>query len=83
MNAMDGHRLSPPQEAVVQAAVTCLHCRPPAPCTLACPQEAWIEGVMRFVAEAACGERPLRYWFRGLEVASVAEIEEWICEAYR
>jgi NADPH-dependent glutamate synthase beta subunit-like oxidoreductase len=67
---------------VARSAVACLQCPPPAPCTLACPREADIPGVMRLAGHAACEGLALSRWFGERERIEAARICDAITDAY-
>lgn len=67
---------------VARQAVACLHCAPPAPCTLACPNQSDIPGVMRLAGHAACEGLALRRWFCDQERVEAARITDAITDVY-
>ena len=68
--------------AVARAAAACLQCTPPAPCTLSCPQQTDIPGVMRMAGRAACEGLSLIRWFQDHERVESARICDAISDSY-
>lgn len=69
-------------QAIARAAAGCLQCKPPAPCTLACPHESDIPGVMRLAGQAACEGLSLTRWFWDRERVEAARICDAISDSY-
>jgi hypothetical protein len=67
---------------VARYASACLQCRPPAPCTLACPRGADVPGVMRVAGQAACEGLSLTRWFWDRERVESARITDAIADCY-
>ena len=67
---------------VAQMAAACLHCSPPAPCTLSCPRDTDIPRVMRLAGHAACEGLLLRRWFLDEETIEATRICEAIADSY-
>jgi len=67
---------------VAHMAAACLHCRQPAPCTLACPRGSDIPMVMRLAGHAACEGLALTSWFDEAESIEVCRITDAINEVY-
>jgi NADPH-dependent glutamate synthase beta subunit-like oxidoreductase len=67
---------------VVRMASACLHCPPPAPCTLSCAHQADIPRVMRLAGQAACEGLHLTRWFWDEESIASARICDDITDAY-
>jgi hypothetical protein len=63
-------------------AAACLHCQPPAPCTLACPKEADISRILRLAGQAACQGLPLTRWFLDRDEVESAHIADQITDCY-
>lgn len=67
---------------VARVAAACLQCRPPAPCTSSCPQNADIPGVMRLAGQAACEGLSLTRWFQSSEQVESSRICDDISDSY-
>jgi hypothetical protein len=69
-------------QEVARAAGACLHCKPPVPCTLACPRQTDIPRVMGLAGQAACEGLNLTRWFLDRERVEAARISDLISDAY-
>jgi NADPH-dependent glutamate synthase beta subunit-like oxidoreductase len=67
---------------VAREAAACLHCASPAPCTMACPNQSDIPGVMRLAGHAACEGLALRRWSYNQERVEASRITDAITDAY-
>lgn len=68
--------------SAARAAAACLHCASPAPCTMSCPREADIPGVMRLAGQAACEGLQLSRWFWDEDRIEAARICDTISDSY-
>jgi hypothetical protein len=67
---------------LARVAAACLHCPPPAPCTLACPNQSNIPAVMLLAGRAACEGLALTRWLWDRERVETARITDAIADAY-
>ena len=69
-------------DLALRAAVACVDCGDPAPCSLACPHHADVSAVMRWVGREGCCGFSLQRWLAALEQAGERETLGDICEVY-
>jgi hypothetical protein len=69
-------------EAALSIAAACLLCGAPAPCTLACPQQAAVPAVMRWIGRNGCAGFSLQRWAAACEAAERRYITDQIAAAY-
>lgn len=69
-------------EIAKRFAMTCLQCAYPAPCMVACPHNANVPGMLRWVTAVGCSSGTLQTWVAAQEQVAVAQVEEQICAAY-
>ena len=67
---------------ITRLASACFQCRPPAPCTLACPREADIPSVIRLAGHAACEGLSLTRWLWDRDQVEAARICDDITDVY-